>query len=288
MARPFNKKLEVASLRRELQGERQINLTRLAGDTGTDEGEKRLQLIWQNFRISDCTKANAAVLGTDHPGYVEGKEAAAGNSIDLFESLLIPAGVSGVALEKLSSVHSHYFGGGFEKLVGTKLRKFVTERYDYDETTGRVKASANILNRNRKREARELIDEELKFKKQMKYDMIKKADGAGPKPQPVGLPPSQDAFDPDYRPRYASTKMTPDECEERGTFGAPGAGGPMAGSGLGSMPGAPPGGTGVTGLSGVIGGTGVTGVVGGGGGAGFSGVTGVVGKGSGKGPVFGF
>merc|ERR1712190_602209 len=102
-----------------------------------------------------------------------------------------------------------------------KLRKFVTDRYEYDEKSGRVKASDKVLNRRRKLEARNLIDEEMEYKKKAKIEMNKMREGLMPKPQPVGLAPSQDVFDPDHRPRYASTKMTPDECEERGTFGGP-------------------------------------------------------------------
>merc|ERR1712187_871495 len=98
----------------------------------------------------------------------------------------------------------------------------------------------------RKAEARNLIEEELHHKKQMKIEMSKRGDGLLPKPQPVGLAPSQDVFDPDHRPRYASTKMTPDECEERGTLGAAGAAaalpgmagamGAMGGKGIGKGP----------------------------------------------------
>mmetsp|Transcript_10643 Transcript_10643/g.28920 ORF Transcript_10643/g.28920 Transcript_10643/m.28920 type:complete len:224 (-) Transcript_10643:70-741(-) len=215
-----NKKMEIANIRRELAGERTVNLTRLAGDSGTDEGERRLQLIWQNFRILDCVQANAMVLGTDHPGFLEGKEAAAENSGELFDAQLFPAGVGGFALDRLSSIHSHYFGSGFERVVGVKLRQFVSERYLYDEKTGTVKAHAKMLNKLRKAEARELIEEELEYQEGVK---VKLADqGKGPKPKPVGMAPSETLFDPDKRPRYASTKMTPDECEERGPGGGPG------------------------------------------------------------------
>mmetsp|Transcript_58464 Transcript_58464/g.131722 ORF Transcript_58464/g.131722 Transcript_58464/m.131722 type:complete len:230 (+) Transcript_58464:72-761(+) len=217
MNRARNKKMEVASIRRELMGERTVNLTRLAGDSGTDEGERRLQLIWQNFRVIDCTTANAAVLGSEHPGFLEGKDAAAGNSEELFEGQLFTAGVSGLALDRLSACHAHYFGGGFEKLVGCKLRKFVVDRYEYDEKTGRVRAPAKMLSKLRRSEARELVAEELDYQARVKDSMVNKDDEA-PKVKPVGLAPSEAVFDPDKRPRYASTKMTPDECEERTSF----------------------------------------------------------------------
>merc|ERR1712151_1123001 len=116
--------------------------------------------IWQNFRIVDCTKASAAVLGTDHPNFLEGQAAAAANSHDLFESELVTVGVAGLALDRLSATHAHYFGGGFERLVGKKLRAFVTERFDFDEKAGMVKAKPKLINVIRKREARDLIDEE--------------------------------------------------------------------------------------------------------------------------------
>ncbi|CAK9061792.1 Uncharacterized protein SCF082_LOCUS32313 [Durusdinium trenchii] len=120
---PRNKKQEIASLRRELAGERLVPLNRLAGDSGTDDGERRHQLVWQNFRIKDCTSANAMVLGTEHPEFIEGQEAAAANTVDLFDSMeLYPAGVVGVPLERLATVHGHYFGSGFEKTVGRQLR----------------------------------------------------------------------------------------------------------------------------------------------------------------------
>mmetsp|Transcript_82367 Transcript_82367/g.191285 ORF Transcript_82367/g.191285 Transcript_82367/m.191285 type:complete len:223 (+) Transcript_82367:62-730(+) len=221
MQKARNKKMEVASIRRELTGERMVNLTRLAGDSGTDEGERRLQLIWQNFRIVDCTKANAMVLGTDHPAFVEGPTAAAGNSAELFETQLFPSGVGGIALDRLSAVHAHYFGGGFERIVGCKLRKFVADRYEYDEKTGRVRAPAKMLNKLRKAEARELLQEELEYMEKVKVQMGQRGEDL-PKPKPVGLAPSETVFDPDKRPRYASTKMTPDECEERGNFGGKG------------------------------------------------------------------
>merc|ERR1712129_268569 len=195
---------EVASIRRELTGERLVSLTRLAGDSGTDGGERKLQLIWQNFRVQDCTKANAMVLGTDHPDFLESKEAAAGNSAELFEDSLFPAGVAGVALEKLSSVHSHYFGSGFEKVVGKKLRAFVSDRYEYDEKTGRVRASAKMLNALRKMEARELVAEERDFHDTVKTKLLKRGTEEPVRPPPMA--PSDALFDPDKRPRYASTK----------------------------------------------------------------------------------
>eukprot|EP00406_Dinophysis_acuminata_P008181 CAMPEP_0179238428 /NCGR_PEP_ID=MMETSP0797-20121207/14943_1 /TAXON_ID=47934 /ORGANISM="Dinophysis acuminata, Strain DAEP01" /LENGTH=309 /DNA_ID=CAMNT_0020945725 /DNA_START=60 /DNA_END=987 /DNA_ORIENTATION=- len=225
-----NKKMEVSSIRRDLAGERQVNLTRLAGDTGTDEGERRLQLIWQNFRIIECTKANAYVLGTDHPDFCEGRDAAAGNSAELFESELFPAGNAGLKLERLSTIHSHYFGGGFERVVGKKLRQFVSERFVYDEKTGKVVAQAKVLTALRKIEARELIQDEKQYVKRLKVQMEKRSEGEIPSQKlPVGMAPSEAIFDPDKRPRYASTKMTPDECEER-------AGGSFGGKGMGKGP----------------------------------------------------
>jgi len=226
--------MEVASIRRELTGERLVSLTRLAGDSGTDEGERKLQLIWQNFRVLDCTKANATVLGTDHPDFLEGKEAAAGNSAELFEDNLFPAGVAGVALEKLSSVHSHYFGSGFEKVVGKKLRAFVSDRYEYDEKTGRVRAPAKMLAKLRKTEARELVQDELEYQERVKDKMASRGAAPTDPPKPVGLATTDNIFDPDKRPRYASTKLTPDECEERGSMGG---GMPNMGGGKGGMPG---------------------------------------------------
>lgn len=168
------KKGEIGSLRRELDGEREVRLQRLSGDTGTDEGERRLQLIWQNFRIHNCTKADAVVLGTEHPEFCEGRAAAAGNSEELFETELFPAGPSGVPLQRLSTIHSYYFGGGFEKSVGVKLRAFVTQRYEYDEKTGRVKAKAKVLTALRKMEARELVADEREFAKKAKTELYVK------------------------------------------------------------------------------------------------------------------
>mmetsp|Transcript_24111 Transcript_24111/g.43918 ORF Transcript_24111/g.43918 Transcript_24111/m.43918 type:complete len:227 (-) Transcript_24111:152-832(-) len=220
-----NKKAEVAAIRRELTGEKQIMLNRLSGDCGTDEGERRSQLIWQSFRIKDCTKVSAAVLGTEHPEFCEGKEAAAGNSAELFETELIPAGATGLPLSRLSSIHAHYFGGGFERVVGMKLRAFVTERYDYDEKTGRAKASPKLLNALRKAEARELIKEEKEYQEmvieQMKADKKRKGEDPGSMMSPEArLERSQREMDvmAGKRPRYASTKLEPDECEEKGGF----------------------------------------------------------------------
>jgi len=213
MQRAKNKKTEIAGIRRELTGERQVNLTRLTGDSGTDEGERRLQLIWQNFRIMDCKKVNATVLGTDHPDFCEGKEAAAANSAELFETELIEAGNSGLALERLSSTHAHYFGSGFERVVGKKLRAFVSEKFEYDDKTGRARASAKMLNVLRKQEARGLIHEQIGYHADVKRRMLTKEREAV-KPPP--MLPSQTVFDPDQRPRYASTKMQPDELEDRG------------------------------------------------------------------------
>eukprot|EP00405_Crypthecodinium_cohnii_P004825 CAMPEP_0194762004 /NCGR_PEP_ID=MMETSP0323_2-20130528/14597_1 /TAXON_ID=2866 ORGANISM="Crypthecodinium cohnii, Strain Seligo" /NCGR_SAMPLE_ID=MMETSP0323_2 /ASSEMBLY_ACC=CAM_ASM_000346 /LENGTH=227 /DNA_ID=CAMNT_0039683991 /DNA_START=117 /DNA_END=800 /DNA_ORIENTATION=- len=214
MQRAKNKKTEIAQIRRDLQGERTISLTRLTGDTGTDDGERRSQLIWQNFKILEPTKATAVVLGSDHPDYAEGKDAAAANSAALFETELIPAGPAGVPLERLSTIHSHYFGSGFEKAVGKKLRQFVTEKFEYDEATKRAKAPPKLLNVLRKREARELINEELDHSFSVKRQMVEKPKREMVKP-PV-FAPSQMVFDPDMRPRYATTKMQPDELEERG------------------------------------------------------------------------
>jgi len=210
-----NKKAEIAAIKRELQGERMVSLTRLAGDTGTDEGEWRNQVIWQNFRILNCTKTNAAVLGTGHPDYCEGKEAAGQNTQDLFETVLFPAGVAGVALEKLSSTHSHYFGSGFEKVVGKKLRAFVSDRFEYDDKTGKVRASNKMLAALRKLEARDLVDEQKEYHERMKEKLVNRNKEA-PVVKPPTFAPSQTVFDPDHRPRYASTKMQPDELEERG------------------------------------------------------------------------
>eukprot|EP00928_Gymnodinium_smaydae_P091596 TRINITY_DN75325_c0_g1_i1.p2 TRINITY_DN75325_c0_g1~~TRINITY_DN75325_c0_g1_i1.p2 ORF type:complete len:181 (+),score=49.21 TRINITY_DN75325_c0_g1_i1:122-664(+) len=162
------KKQEIALLRRELDGEREVRLSRLSLDSGTDEGEKRLQLLWQNFRIVNGTGVNATVLGQYHPGYLEGKEAAAGNTAELFEEQLFAAGPKGVHVDRLSNVHSHYFGGGFEKIVGQKLRAFVKEKYEYDDKTGVVRAPAKLLNAMRKMEARSLIVEELEEQQERK------------------------------------------------------------------------------------------------------------------------
>jgi len=215
MQRVKNKKVEIAGIRRDLAGERQVNLNRLAGDTGTDEGERRNQLIWQNFRIVDCTKATAAVLGTDHPKFCEGKEAAAENAQELFETELFSAsGGGGVPIDRLSTMYSHYFGAGFERVVGKRLREFCQERFEYDDKTGRVKASAKVLTALRKGEARELLSEEIGQMYQMKRQRRDTSKPEAAKP-PVMLP-SQTAYDPDQRPRYASTKMQPDELEERG------------------------------------------------------------------------
>ncbi|CAL1137713.1 unnamed protein product [Cladocopium goreaui] len=149
-----NKKQEIASLRRELAGEVLMPLNRLAGDSGTDDGERRQQLVWQNFRIKDCTTANAMVLGTEHPEFIEGHEAAAANTVELFEIMeLYPAGVAGVSLDRLAQVHGHYFGSGFEKTVGKKLRQFCIEKFEYDDRTRKVKASQKVLNAMRKVEA---------------------------------------------------------------------------------------------------------------------------------------
>mmetsp|Transcript_33908 Transcript_33908/g.97590 ORF Transcript_33908/g.97590 Transcript_33908/m.97590 type:complete len:228 (-) Transcript_33908:96-779(-) len=208
-----NKKAEIAAIKRELQGERMVSLTRLSGDTGTDEGEWRNQVIWQNFRITNCTKTNAAVLGTAHPDYCEGKEAASLNTQDLFETVLFPAGVSGVALEKLSSTHAHYFGSGFEKVVGKKLRVFVSERFEYDEKTAKARASNKMLAALRKLEARDLVVEQKEYHERMKERLSSRGTEAV---KPPTFAPSQTVFDPDHRPRYASTKMQPDELEERG------------------------------------------------------------------------
>lgn len=222
-----NKKAEIAAIRRELQGEKSISLNRLSGDCGTDEGERRSQLIWQHFRIKNCTKVTAAVLGTDHPEFAEGKDAAAGNSAELFESELIPAGPVGLPLSRLSAIHAHYFGGGFERVVGKKLRQFVQERYEYDEKSGKAKASAKLLDRLRRVEAKELIREELAYAEKLKEEAKnkdKKRKGEDPGSMmsaEARLERSQREMDvmAGKRPRYASTKMEPDECEEKGPGG---------------------------------------------------------------------
>jgi len=233
-----NKKQEITNIRRDLAGEKQVLLSRLAGDCGTDEGEKRCQLIWQTFRIVDCTKSSAVVLGTDHPDFAEGKEAAAGNSAELFETELIPAGPHGIKLERLSSVHSHYFGGGFERIVGQKLRNFVEERYDYDTTKGTVKASVRLLNALRKLEAKEIVGQLLDYEEEERHKMKnpvkrKPEDIASMMSSEARMERSQREMDmmQGKRPRYASTKMEPDECED---FGGMGKGG---GKGSGVMPG---------------------------------------------------
>ncbi|CAJ1351579.1 unnamed protein product [Effrenium voratum] len=176
-----NKKQEIASLRRELAGERLVPLTRLAGDSGTDDGERRHQLVWQNFRIKDCTTANATVLGTEHPDFIEGNEAAAANTVELFETMeLYPAGIDGVPLDRLASIHAHYFGSGFEKCVGKKLRAFCTERFEYDDRSRKVRASNKVLTAMRKVEARDLIVEEKEHFKRYKAGLIEARFGAGP------------------------------------------------------------------------------------------------------------
>ncbi|CAE7562209.1 unnamed protein product [Symbiodinium sp. CCMP2592] len=217
-----NKKQEIAQLRRELAGERLVPLTRLAGDSGTDDGERRHQLVWQNFRIKDCTTANAMVLGTEHPDFIEGFDAAAANTVELFETMeLVPAGAAGVPLDRLASVHGHYFGSGFEKTVGKKLRQFCIDRFEYDDRMRRVKASNKVIAAIRKVEARDLIQEERDAAKKAKFDALQ--DYLPVKPPPFALAAPQVAFDQDHRPRYATTKMTPDELEER----------PMSAKGLG-------------------------------------------------------
>merc|ERR1719272_2345560 len=113
------------------------------------------------------------VLGEVHPEFKEGKEAAQANSAELFETQLF-ANASGVALEKLSGVHSHYFGCGFEKAVGKKLRQFINELYEVDEKTGRVLAPAKMLNALRRKEAAGLIAEEKEYAYQKKEEDWKK------------------------------------------------------------------------------------------------------------------
>ncbi|CAK9049743.1 unnamed protein product [Durusdinium trenchii] len=128
-----NKKQEIASLRRELAGERLVPLNRLAGDSGTDDGERRHQLVWQNFRIKDCTSANAMVLGTEHPEFIEGQEAAAANTVDLFDSMeLYPAGVVGTSLKRLECRHGPLLTGhGFlsEFASSPTLRRSATRTF---------------------------------------------------------------------------------------------------------------------------------------------------------------
>lgn len=224
MNKTRNKKTEISGIRRELFGERTANLTRIAGDTGTDEGERRMQLIWQHFRIHDCTKASAYVLGTEHPQFCEGKEAAAGNSAELFESELYNAGIKGVSVDRLSLVYSHYFGSGFERVVGQKLRAFVKERFDYDDATGMVKASSKVIDGLRKIEARGLMNEEKDYQWDARQQ-ARTADKQKKRTAPPGmLSTPADIFDPDKRPRYATTKMTPDECEEHGALAGKGMG----------------------------------------------------------------
>lgn len=219
MNQPRNKKAEIASIRRDLMGERTVALSRIGGDTGTDEGERRTQLVWQNFRVKNCTSAHAVVLGSDHPEFVEGKDAAAQNSQELFENELYQAGVAGVALERLCTVHSHYFGGGFEKIVGKKLRQFAKDKFDFDDKTGRAKAPTKMLNVLRRQEARSLVAEEQDFLADEKEKQMSNRGSSYEQPKPVGLAATEMGFDPEKRPRYASTKMTPDECEERGPPG---------------------------------------------------------------------
>eukprot|EP00927_Polykrikos_kofoidii_P080018 TRINITY_DN76880_c0_g1_i1.p2 TRINITY_DN76880_c0_g1~~TRINITY_DN76880_c0_g1_i1.p2 ORF type:complete len:177 (+),score=44.41 TRINITY_DN76880_c0_g1_i1:77-607(+) len=154
------KRQEIASIRRELIGEREVRLARISPDSGTDEGEKRRQLIWQNFRMIEGTGTRGYVLGEAHPGFLEGKEAAAANSAELFETELFVAGPRGVHVDRLSNMHSHYFGGGFEKCVGKKLRDFLKSRYEYNEKTGMVTAPPKLINAMRKLEVRDLLDEE--------------------------------------------------------------------------------------------------------------------------------
>lgn len=217
-----NKKQEIQNIRRELSGEKQVPLNRLAGDCGTEEGEKRSQLIWQTFRIKDCTKVTAVVLGTEHPEFCEGKEAAAGNSQELFESELIPEGTRGLKLDRLSSTHSHYFGGGFERCVGVKLRAFCEDKFEYDSSKGMVKAPAKLLNVLRRMEQKEiandLIEYEEKARAQMSRSQLKKkADEiASMMSSEARMERSQNEMDimSGKRPRYASTKMEPDECED--------------------------------------------------------------------------
>mmetsp|Transcript_17590 Transcript_17590/g.40884 ORF Transcript_17590/g.40884 Transcript_17590/m.40884 type:complete len:174 (-) Transcript_17590:107-628(-) len=150
------KKGEIALIRRELVGETEVRLTRLVPDTGTDEGEKKRFLIWQNFRLRDGTGVNAMVMGEESPDFCEGKEAAAANTVELFDSELFNAGAKGVHVDRLSNVHSYYFGGGFERVVGKKLRAFIKEKYEYDEKTGVVKANTKLLNAMRKREVKDI------------------------------------------------------------------------------------------------------------------------------------
>eukprot|EP00913_Durusdinium_trenchii_P016074 g15108.t1 len=154
------------------------------------------------------------VLGTEHPEFIEGQEAAAANTVDLFDSMeLYPAGVVGVPLERLATVHGHYFGSGFEKTVGKKLRQFCIEKFEYDDRTKKVRLSAKLLNAMRKNEARDLIKEEHAHFKRYKEGLIEEREPV--KPPPFALAAPQVAFDADHRPRYATTKMTPDELEER-------------------------------------------------------------------------
>jgi len=129
------------------------------------------------------------------------------------------------------SVHSHYFGGGFERVVGKKLRQFVAEHFEYDDKAGRVKAPAKVLNALRRIETRDLLHEEREYAKRVKVQM------AGRDEEQKIVPPSlasseamlersqreQDMLE-GKRPRYASTKMTADECDEGTGFGKGGGG----------------------------------------------------------------
>jgi len=173
------KQVEVSAIRRELAGELEVRLSRLAPDGGTDEGERRQQLIWQKFRIRNGTTAVASVLGDLHPDFLEGQEAAQMNTAELFESELISASVAGLPMGRLATVHSHYFGVGFERSVGKRLRQFVSERYEYDEKTGRVKAPAKILEALRKMEARELLREEREWQQKEKEKMFSRNEEDG-------------------------------------------------------------------------------------------------------------
>lgn len=163
-----------------------------------------------------------------------------------FETELIPEGGRGVKLERLSQIHSHYFGGGFERIVGVKLRAFVQERYEYVD--GSVKAPVKLLNALRKAEARELVGQLLDYEEDEKQKL--KQQRAGKRNMPdiasmmsneARMERSQNEMDimQGKRPRYASTKIEPDECEDHGgMMGKGGGGAGMSGvmpGGMGGM-----------------------------------------------------
>merc|ERR550525_2112453 len=88
-----------------------------------------------------------------------------------------------------------------------------------------VEAPAKILSALRKREASELVREEIDSGCKVRKQAHEPKAAAKP---PV-MAPSQVVFDPDHRPRYATTKMQPDELEERTGFDGKGMGKGMSG-----------------------------------------------------------